>query len=73
MQQEKAMSVAKIVEITARSPESFEDAIRRGLERASRNIENIQGAWVHEQQVKFDGKRITDFQVNLKVTFVLNE
>jgi hypothetical protein len=73
MEQEKAMSVAKNVEITARSPESFEDAVRRGLERASRNIENIQGAWVQEQKVKFDGKRITDFQVTLKVTFVLNE
>jgi flavin-binding protein dodecin len=67
------MSIAKITEISARSPEGFEDAVRRGLERASSTIQNIQGAWVKDQKVDFDGKKITNYHVNMKVTFVLNE
>jgi dodecin len=67
------MTVAKVTEISARSPESFEDAIRKGLARAASTIQNIQGAWVKEQKVDFDGKKITAFHVNMKVTFVLNE
>ena len=67
------MTIAKVTEISARSAEGFEDAIRRGLERASSTIQNIQGAWVKEQKVDFDGKKITGYHVNMKVTFVLKE
>jgi hypothetical protein len=67
------MAVAKIIEITAASSESFEDAIRQGLEKASQTVRNIQGAWVKEQKVKVDGSgAITEFRVDLKVTFVLD-
>jgi flavin-binding protein dodecin len=67
------MSVAKVTEISATSSKSFEDAIQQGLARAGKTIRNIRSAWIKEQQVRFDGGRITEFQVNMAVTFVLDD
>lgn len=67
------MTVAKITEISSQSPESFEDAVRLGLDRASKTLKNIQGAWVKDHKVEFDGKKITNYVVHMKVTFVLND
>ncbi|TVP53657.1 MAG: dodecin domain-containing protein [Gemmatimonadales bacterium] len=67
------MSVAKVTEITATSTKSFEDAIQTGLNRASKTLDNVQGAWVKEQKVHWDGSRISGYQVNLKVTFLLKD
>lgn len=67
------MSIAKVIELSAASPESFEDAIRRGVERASKTLDNIQSAWVHDQHVKIDGDSIVEWRVIMKVTFVLDE
>lgn len=66
------MSVAKVTEITAESPESFDDAVRKGIARASETLHNIRGAWVKEQSVVVDGGEVTSFHVHLKVTFVLD-
>lgn len=65
------MSVAKVVELTSNSPESFEDAIRQGVARASKTLKNIEGAWIKEQQVNITDGRITGYRVNMLVTFVL--
>ena len=65
------MSVAKVTEITATSGESFEDAIRQGVAKASQTVRNISGAWVKEQNVMIDNGKITGFRVDLKVTFIL--
>lgn len=67
------MSVAKVIEITAESTQSFEDAIRQGIERAERSVENVKGAWVVQQKVHVENGAIVGFRVDLKVTFVLNE
>jgi flavin-binding protein dodecin len=67
------MSVAKVSEISATSTKSFEDAIQQGLSRASKTLRNIRGAWVKEQHVRCDNGRITEYQVNLMVTFVLDD
>lgn len=68
------MSVAKVSEISTTSAKSFEDAIQQGLIRASKTLRNIRSAWVKEQLVRCDGDgRITDYQVNLMVTFVLDD
>jgi flavin-binding protein dodecin len=67
------MSVAKITEISSTSKKSFEDAIRTGLERASRTLDNIQGAWIKEQKVVLNNNTITEFRVDMKVTFILND
>jgi flavin-binding protein dodecin len=67
------MAVAKVIEITAASADSFEDAIRQGVAKASETVRQIQGAWIKEQKVKVseDGS-ITEYRVDLKVTFVLD-
>lgn len=67
------MSVAKITEISAESPQSFEAAIQEGIRRASKTIKQIQSAWVKEQQIVVENDRITAYRVLLKVTFVLND
>lgn len=67
------MSIAKVMEISSRSPESFEHAIKTGLERASKTVDNIQGAWVKEQKVDLENGRIKNFHVDMKITFVLKD
>jgi dodecin len=71
MQKESVMSVAKIVEISAESTESFEDAIQQGVRRACDTLENVRGAWVKEQKVKIEGGKVAAYRVHLQVTFVL--
>ena len=63
--------VARVTEISARSTEGFEDAIRVGIERAMQTLRGVRTAWVKEQQVTVDEGRIAEYQVNLMVTFVL--
>ncbi len=65
------MSVAKVIEISADSDKSFEDAIQQGIETASKTVDDIKGAWIKEQQVLIDDGKIVGFRVDLKVTFVL--
>jgi flavin-binding protein dodecin len=67
------MSVAKVTEISATSTQSFEDAINTGIARASKTIRNIRSAWIKEQQVRLDNGRIIEYQVNMMLTFVLDE
>ena len=67
------MSVAKVSEITATSTKSFEDAIQQGLARAAKTIRNIRSAWIKEQQVRLDNGRIAEYQVNMMITFVLED
>ncbi len=65
--------VARVTEITARSEKGFEDAIRAGLERASKTLRNIEGAWVKEQKVEVKDGVISSYQVDMLVTFVLDD
>lgn len=65
------MSVAKVTEISASSSKSFDDAINTGIARAAKTIENIKGAWVNEQSVVVDNGAVTEYRVNMKITFVL--
>jgi flavin-binding protein dodecin len=67
------MSVARIIEISATSSESFEAAIQEGIQRATQTLRGVQSAWVKEQRVTVEGNRIASYQVNLLVTFVLEE
>jgi flavin-binding protein dodecin len=68
-----AGTVARVTEITARSDTSFEDAIRVGISRAGQTVRNITGAWVKEQKVEVSGGEIVSWQVDLQVTFVLDD
>lgn len=67
------MSVAKNIEITSTSKVGFEDAIRKGIERASQTIDNVRGAWVKEQKVVVSEGQVVEFNVMMIVTFVLSE
>lgn len=65
------MSVAKVVEITSESTESFEDAIKTGIERAEKSLKNVRGAWISEQKVNVDNGKVKSYRVNMRVSFVL--
>jgi flavin-binding protein dodecin len=67
------MSVAKVSEISATSPKSFEDAVQLGLGRASKTLRHIRSAWIKEQHVRCDDGKVTEYQVNMMVTFVLDD
>ena len=67
------MSIARITEISSTSDKSFEDAIQRGVDRATQTLRNVRSAWVKEQQIRIDGGKIVQYQVNLMITFVLDE
>lgn len=66
------MAVAKILELTSRSSESFDDAIESGIEKAGESVDNIQSAWVKDQQVILSAGSINEYQVTLKLTFLVN-
>ncbi len=66
-------SVARVTEISARSPDSFEDAVRIGVERATKTLRNVRNAWVKEQEVFIDNNEIQTYQVNLLITFQLED
>jgi flavin-binding protein dodecin len=65
------MSVAKVIEIISTSSKSFDDAVSKGISRASQTISGITGAWVKDQSVEVAKGKITEFRVIMKVTFVL--
>jgi flavin-binding protein dodecin len=67
------MSVAKVIELTSTSTTSFEDAIKRGVAKASKTLRNVQGAWIKEQQVSIEDGEIVGYRVNMLLTFVLKE
>jgi len=67
------MTVAKVIEISAESESSFEDAVRHGILKASDTVQNIRSAWVQDQEVTVKGGEIDKYRVRLKVTFVLSD
>jgi flavin-binding protein dodecin len=67
------MSIAKVTEVTASSTVSFEDALKQGIARADKTLNNVEGAWIQEQKVVVKGGKITEYRVNMKVTFVLQD
>ncbi len=71
MFRENTMSVAKVIEVTSTSVKSFEDAIQTGISRASKTLDNVEGAWIKEQKVSIKDGKITGYRVNMMITFVL--
>ena len=67
------MSIARITEISSTSSSSFDDAIDRGIARATRTLRNVRSAWVKDQRVEIEGDRVSEYQVNLLITFVLDD
>jgi dodecin len=67
------MSVARNTEISATSTQSFEDALRQGVARATKTLRNVRGAWIKEQEVTVSGDQISEYKVVMIVTFVLDD
>lgn len=67
------MSVARITEISSTSEKSFEDAIQQGVNRATQTLRGVTGVWVKEQQIKIRDNKIAEYQVNMLITFVLED
>lgn len=67
------MAVARVTEISATSPKGFDDAIQQGIARATKTLRNVRSAWVKEQRVDIKGDQIAEYQVNLMVTFILDD
>ncbi len=66
------MSVAKVIEITASSPTSFDDAVKAGVAKAAETVRNIKGAWVSEHTVVVESDRVTEYRVTMRVSFLLD-
>ena len=66
-------NVARVTEISARSKKSFDDAVRVGMQRATKTLRHVEGAWVKEQKIKVTNGEIDSFQVDMLVTFVLED
>ena len=67
------MSVAKNIEITSTSAQSFEDAINKGISKACKTISNVKGAWIKEQKIKIDNNKVSEYRVDMIITFVLKD
>ncbi len=67
------MTVARVTEISSTSSKSFDDAINEGVARATQTLRNVRSAWVKEQRVDIRDGRIAEYQVNLMVTFILED
>lgn len=67
------MSVARITEIIASSNKNFEDAVAKGVKRATKTLKNVKSAWVQDQQVVVKNNKIDEYRVTIKVTFILED
>lgn len=67
------MTIAKISEISSTSTVSFEDAIQQGITRATKTLRNVKSVWIKEQHVRVENGRPSNYQVNMMVTFVLED
>jgi dodecin len=67
------MSIVKMIELSAQSSESWEEATRQAVERASRSLRNIRSVWVKEFEAAVDANKVTQFRVILKISFQLEE
>ncbi len=65
------MTVAKVIEISASSKKSFEEAVKIGIDRAGKTVDKVQGAWISEQKVLVEKGKITEYRVTMRVSFLL--
>jgi flavin-binding protein dodecin len=65
------MSIAKVIELTASSSKSFEDAIQLGIEKSGETLRDVKGAWVSEQKVDVEGGKVVAYRVTLRISFVV--
>ncbi len=67
------MSVARVTEISASSPNSFEEAIKKGVDRTTKTLRGVESAWIKDMNVMIEDGNITGYKVNMAVTFLLED
>jgi dodecin len=67
------MSVAKVIELTAASPKSIEDAVENGIKRADSTLDDVEAAWIQEIKAVVKNGKVAEWRVNMKVTFLLKD
>lgn len=67
------MSIARVTEITASSKKSFEDAVKAGIKKANKTLDGITGAWVGDMKVVVSDGEVSEYRVNMKITFILKD
>lgn len=63
------MAILKVIEVLSNSETSWEDATRKAVKEASKTVKNIRSVYVKEQSAIVNGENVTEFRVNLKITF----
>jgi dodecin len=66
------MSVGKVIELTARSTESFEDAVQQAVDKAGESVHGIREAWIQDQKVRIEDGKVAEYQVDVKITFLVD-
>lgn len=67
------MAIARVTEIISSSKKSLDDAVKTGIERACKTLDGVTGAWIKDQKVDIKNGKVTEYRVNLKVTFILKD
>lgn len=65
----KVMSVLKVIEVLSSSTISWEDATKKAVAKASNSLKNIRSVYVQDQSATVKDGEVTEFRVNLKLTF----
>lgn len=63
------MAVLKVIEILASSPKSWEDAAANAVKTAGKTVKNIRSVYVQDQSAVVEKNKITEYRLNLKITF----
>ena len=67
------MAIARVTEITAGSTKSFDDAISKGIKRANKKLRKIEGAWIQDQKLVVKSGKVSEYRVNMKISFVMDD
>ena len=68
------MSISRTTEVKSSSTVSFDDAMKKGIARAQKTLENVKSAWIWNQEIILDDKgKISEYRVQMKITFILEE
>lgn len=63
------MAILKVIEVLSNSKESWEDATKKAVKQAAKSVNNIRSVYVQDQSAIVDGDSVTEFRVNIKITF----
>ena len=66
------MAVLKVIEVLANSDNGWEDAAKNAVAHASKSVKNIKSVYINEQSATVTDGKLTNYRVNVKITFEVN-